>query len=291
MLKKDMPTGVILFDGKSRLDGTEIVAIATGFKSVNNHKTGKMIQVWILPKNIHPCEARRNGQDKSICGDCKHRDFKSCYVEMLRGPVTIYRAYKAGSYVKYNKKKHLELFRDKYVRLGAYGDPVAIPLVSIEKVCQVAAGWTGYTHQWKRAKAQSYKKYLMASVDTTKGFHKEFIQAQTKGWRTFRATTADDNVVHANEFVCPASKEGGKKLTCQQCGACSGSMSNRPSPVIQVHGFDYKIRNFTKGMKCIKNKKKWRRIDFETPKTNPIDIEITEIDKEIEKEKEIVLTS
>jgi len=273
-----MPYGVILFEGKSRLNGKPIVAIATGFKGNNNQKTGKMLQLWILPKEIHPCDARVNGEDFSICGDCKHRDFKSCYVEMLRGPVTIWRAYKAGRYPKYDRKKHLELFENKYIRLGAYGDPVAIPLVTIEKVCAVAAGWTGYTHQWRRAKAQSYKKYLMASVDTTKGYHLELIQALKKGWRTFRATTADDTVIHANEFICPASKEAGKVTNCQECGACCGSFSKRPNPVIQVHGFDYKITYFSKGMKRIKNKKKWRKED----KVNPVKKVLKEIENEIE---------
>ena len=83
MRKKDMPNGVVLFEGKSRLSESEIVVIAAGIKSGNNAKTGNMIQIWIMSKDFHPYEAKRNGQDKSICGECKHRHFKSCYVEML----------------------------------------------------------------------------------------------------------------------------------------------------------------------------------------------------------------
>lgn len=260
MLKKDYPTGVILFEGKSRLDGGEIAVIATGLRTSNNHKTGDMIQVWILSKDVHPCEAKRNGADFSICGDCKHRHFKSCYVEMLRGPVTIWNYYKkGGSYVKYDKKKHLELFRNRYIRFGAYGDPVAVPFVSLEKICQVAAGWTGYTHQWHTSKAKKYKKYLMASVDSMQGYYNEVGKAQKMGWRTFRSTTLDDNVIFHNEFICPASKEAGKLLTCEDCGACKGAFSARPNPVIKIHGFKYKLMNFTKGMKKIKNKKAWKR--------------------------------
>ena len=40
------------------------------------------------------------------------------------------------------------------------------------------------------------------------------------------------------EFVCPASVEGGKRLTCGQCCACDGA-TNSPravSPVINWHG-------------------------------------------------------
>lgn len=279
MLKKDMPTGIILFEGKSRLNKQPIVAIATGFKSVNNHKTGKMLQVWILPKDIHPAEARKTCADFSICGDCKHRQFKSCYVELLRGPITVwnvYKGYKDGDYVKWDSKRHSELFKDSYIRLGAYGDPVAIPLATIEKICKNAAGWTGYTHQWKKAKAKNYKKYLMASVDSIKGYYKEYHKATAAGWRSFRIREQDDTVLFDNEFICPASEEGGKLTTCEKCGACSGAFSKRKNPVIKIHGFRYKIMYYTRGMKAIKNKKKYVH-----KSNNPVQQVVTEIEQEI----------
>lgn len=295
MFKKNIPNGIILWEGQSRIDNTDIVALATGLKRGNNKKTGNVIQVWILAKNIHPCEAKRTGKDFGICGDCKHRHFKSCYVEMLRGPISVYNAYKAGSYVKYNSKKHLMLFKDKVVRIGAYGDPVAIPLATIKKIHKVAKFILGYTHQWKMAKAQSYKPYLMASVDTISGYHKEFHAAISKGWRTFRARSIDDTIIYDNEMICPASAEAGKLTNCHNCGACSGSISNRKNPVIVVHGFDFKTRNYVKGMKAIKNKKKWKRDNpgENNSSENPIDILIEKTQKEIsintiDKQKESV---
>ena len=73
MLKKDLPTGIILSRGPSLLDGGPIVAIANAFKRSENKKTGSMIQVWILREDKHPAEAILDRTDLSICGECKHR--------------------------------------------------------------------------------------------------------------------------------------------------------------------------------------------------------------------------
>ena len=40
--------GYILFEGKSEIDGKDIVVIATGLNvNSNNDKTGSMIQTWL----------------------------------------------------------------------------------------------------------------------------------------------------------------------------------------------------------------------------------------------------
>ena len=47
--------GYILFEGKSEIDGKDIVVIATGLNvNSNNDKTGSMVQTWILCKDIDP---------------------------------------------------------------------------------------------------------------------------------------------------------------------------------------------------------------------------------------------
>jgi len=257
-LKKDMPNGIVLYEGRSRLDGQLITAIATGFKGNNNHKIGDMIQVWILRSNIHPCNAKTDGDDFSICGDCKHKVFGSCYVELKRGPMGIYARYLKDFYPKMHKK-YLSLFHGKHIRWGAYGDPAALPFRIIKKYSDLTVSRTGYTHQWQKSKNSKYKNYLMASVDSTLGYYKEFKKAHDMGWRTFRATTSKDTVIFDNEFICPASKEGGLLTTCQRCNACNGAQNNRKNPIIRIHGTSYKVDHFERGMQALKNKKKYKK--------------------------------
>ena len=49
------PKGFVLHEGESPFDGRLIVSIATLHSS--NRKTGDMVQVWILPKDINPLDA------------------------------------------------------------------------------------------------------------------------------------------------------------------------------------------------------------------------------------------
>jgi len=73
-MKKKAPKGVILYLGKSKIDGKEIVAILT-FES-GNKKTGNMTQVWFIRTDVDPVTAEKEGLDVSICGDCIHRGRK-----------------------------------------------------------------------------------------------------------------------------------------------------------------------------------------------------------------------
>jgi hypothetical protein len=88
-------------------------------------------------------------------------------------------------------------------------------------VANVSAGWTGYTHQWRSCN-EEYRRYLMASCETA--LQRE--QAVSMGWRTFRARLAHEPL-EKGEFSCPASAEEGRRLTCEECGACDGA---KPSP-------------------------------------------------------------
>lgn len=118
------------------------------------------------------------------------------------------------------------------VRMGAYGDPFAIRRAAWDWV-QGADGWTGYTHQWRRANAQWLRAFAMASVDS---LH-ELEMAQSLGWRTFRVRTASQPLA-AREIACPASLEGGNRRQCINCQACDGAGVNasRASVAIVVHG-------------------------------------------------------
>jgi hypothetical protein len=279
------PVGLILYDGKSMIDGKPIVCIATSFLRGENEKTGKMIQTWILRKDIHPCEAVQSGEDKSICGDCKHKHLGSCYVTSYHGPSPIFKAYQRGTY-KPMTMADMVWFNGRKLRLGAYGDPAAVPTYVWHSLCSVAKGWTGYTNQWKTCDP-AIKRYCMASVDSMEGYYKEKMDAVKMGWRTFRTSTPTDNTLFDDEMVCPASHEAGKITDCSNCSACCGCESNRKNPVIKAHGWGWKIQKFVKGMMKIKQKKGWKKEYPSFPriqKNKPV----ISVDKEVEQVKILI---
>jgi hypothetical protein len=84
-----------------------------------------MIQCWILREDVDPVSAERTGQDASVCGDCALRG-NGCYVLLHQAPLQVWRAYHAGCYPPFHKR-HEHLFLGREVRIGAYGDPAAVP--------------------------------------------------------------------------------------------------------------------------------------------------------------------
>lgn len=253
------PQGVILYEGPSLLDGKKIVVISTNFNGSANPKTGDMIGTWILRADENPYSVYWNGDDATICGDCKHRSTESggmgtCYVNVAQAPLNIWKAWKNKRYEKPTIGM-LAYFKDKMIRLGSYGDPMAVPYNVWSAILKDAKGHTGYTHSWKLPHANEYKDILMASVDN----EREAIVARSKGWRTFRVRV-DGEPLMSKEFVCPASIEGGNRLTCETCGACNGGSFNhdetgkfkagRGTVAIIVHGRGYKIDRFKEAMKA-----------------------------------------
>jgi hypothetical protein len=236
------PTGVIIYDGPSEFDGKRIVAIANGFKRNYNSKIGDMIRTWIIRPDVHVVEALNNGEDYSICRDCKHRydKMKSCYVNPMRGPLAVYNAYISNYYVPCTDE-HLKLFEGRELRIGSYGDPAALPIEVWQKFCQLSSGYTGYTHHWLTCNPD-FKYICMASVDNVE----EKIEAQAMGWRTFRVRK-EDGIVLQDEIVCPASNEAGHSTTCQKCCSCCGIGSKQTKNVVIIrHGQNYKIDNYDK---------------------------------------------
>jgi|VirMetMinimDraft_7_1064189.scaffolds.fasta_scaffold00786_15 hypothetical protein len=215
---------MIIYEGPSLLNGDPIVAIATGMVTPStNRKTGPMIQTWILAQNEAPHTAVKSGNDAAVCGDCPARG-KWCYVTTFQGPRSIWESWKRGGYPLFSS----DSFAGKPVRFGAYGDPAAVPFEVWDAIGFQASMVTGYTHQWKTCDPL-HKHYCMASVDT----EAEALEARDRGWRTFRLGTKS----RRDEVICPASEEGGKKLTCMECGACNGTSQGRKSHiVIEAHG-------------------------------------------------------
>jgi hypothetical protein len=125
------------------------------------------------------------------------------------------------------------------LRLGAYGDPAAIPFEVWRALLQATRSWIGYTHSWRVCDPR-FKTIVMASVDTVD----EFVTAGLKGWRTFRIRHRDEPLIAGAEFQCPASDEMGHRTTCAECRLCRGTSSPARSVAIFPHGKPSSLRAF-----------------------------------------------
>jgi hypothetical protein len=226
--------------GKSILDNSDIIVVFTGFsRDSKNTKTGAMIQSWILPHHTNPVDAQRSGADYSICGSCPRRPSlatgaKRCYVKVARAPLQIWKSYHTGRYLPLPESfsQLRSIFSGRVLRLGAYGDPAAVPSSLWASIAATGlAGHTGYTHQWRIPSAQALKALVMASCDS----EMEAMEAQSNRWRTFRVSNKGDYARMRREISCPASKESGHRLTCSTCFACSGNLFGQANVVIQAH--------------------------------------------------------
>lgn len=221
----------IIYRGPSMLDGAPIVAIATYSK--RNKKTGLMLQTYILREDINPLEASKTGADASICGTCPHRGTptddpaakqakgRTCYVILGQGVLVTWRAYQRGVYQPQNPA---DLGRGRMVRVGTYGDPAAVPSEVWDALLSEAAGWTAYSHQ-----AGYRPDMAMQSADT----YQQAVAFWAQGMRTFRVVQSLAEVT-AREVVCPASKEAGRRTTCDACKLCAGLATRSPKSVAIV---------------------------------------------------------
>jgi len=228
------PAGYVIYDGPSMIDGERIIVIVTGILGSRNAKTGKMVQTYIIRPDLHPLEAVRTGADRSICGDCIHRGDgtgkgRSCYVTLIHGPKNVWESYRRGVYPAATAAEVADIVAGKMVRLGTYGDPAAAPLALWEVLTAKAAGWTGYTHQWRTAD-KGWARLVMASADS----QMDAKEAWLRGYRTFRVGAAP---MTGREVNCPASEEAGKRTQCIACKLCMGSTSKAPVSIqIAPHG-------------------------------------------------------
>ncbi len=192
----------------------------------------------------------------AICGDCRHRGVngkgRTCYVSLATGLSTVSRklvkepalahggggggcgngrVVGGGGYPRISLARAAVLVAGKQLRLGTYGDP-AVPLTVWEALLVNAAGWTGYTHQWRTR--PDLASLVMASVDTPE----EHAAAKAAGWRTFRVRRALPSGVEpllTREIICPAGAEGGRKVTCEQCQLCRGNARQAKDIAIVDH--------------------------------------------------------
>lgn len=232
------PRGVILYDGPSALDGRPVLAILTGLARPSaNRKTGAMLQLWILRRDADPVQASAKGKDASVCGACPMRwkTGGSCYVNLGQAPLAVWNAWRRGSYLPATAAELPALVKGRAVRLGAYGDPAALPVAVLEALAAAAGRWTGYTHQWARPAARALQGLCMASCET----EAQALAATAQGWRVFLTRPKGSaGELPAGFISCPASAEAGNRTTCERCGLCNGSRGatdTRRSIAIELH--------------------------------------------------------
>lgn len=221
---------VLLYRGMSLLDpSSEIVVLGT--KNSSNRKTGPMLQTWILRADIDPVRAVTRGTDTAICGTCPHRGDghknRSCYVSVGQGPRQAWLGAKSSAL-----NDPAAYAAGEYVRLGAYGDPAAVPFEFWQTLLSKARGWAGYTHQWHTCDTR-FAQYCMASVES----EQESRDAHLRGWRTYLAATHDA----ANHTLCPSHKG----VQCIDCGYCSGQAGRGSGNIyIIAHGSRAVVNSF-----------------------------------------------
>jgi hypothetical protein len=221
----------IIYNGPSLLDGKPIVVVAT--YSNRNSKTGRVVQTYIIRADINPLEASKTGEDYSICGDCvmrgtptsdperKQAKGRRCYVNLGQGVLIVYKAFLRGVYQTGAAR---DMGRGRFVRVGTYGDPGAVPSHVWDELLSEATTWTAYSHQsgWR-------PDIAMQSADT-------YAQAWAHwraGRRTFRVITGIEHLDKSHEALCPASKEAGQRVQCTACKLCKGGTAAKSIAIVE----------------------------------------------------------
>lgn len=211
--------GAVIFQGASRFDGEPLAVIVTGLDgSSQNPKTGTMAQGWILRADVEPHIAAKDGRDASICGSCPHRydpetGGRSCYVRPHDAPLSIWRAWRRGIYPELSPATVGEHLRatDLPIRIGAYGDPMAVPHRVWSPIVNRAPRVTAYSHAWSyMPHGAAWQKFVMASTDSPE----ELAEARAAGWRSFRIAEEPG----PGEIECPSTRG----VACADCGLCAG---------------------------------------------------------------------
>ena len=219
----------IIYRGSSLSDDKPIFVVATS--GSKNDKTGNMLQTWILRADVEPHIAVKNDDDYTICGTCPHKGGRGCYVTVFQAPLSVFRAAERGSYpdVSGDDAAIAAIGENRKVRVGAYGDPAAVPFEVWEALLSRAVSNTGYTHQaHNKFFDDRLANICMISAETPKQAQKY----HARGWRTFRATS-DTSALLPGEEICASDAYG---ATCEACGKCDGAAKPGKSQVVKIHG-------------------------------------------------------
>jgi hypothetical protein len=205
--------------------------------STTNTKTGDLVQSYIFPASWLLTDAKISTLDDSdSCFDCIHgrNKEKTCYVQ--KGTASWGLSSKVKSLRKLGldnipylssdiEAKLIQGVAGRGLRFGSFGEPILLGEQLVSKLAKSASMWTGYTQRWHVEKWAS--KYFMASVTT-----EALAEASHKlGFRSFFVGATDSK----NFVTCPASKEAGRRSTCDSCRLCMGSSSKAKSIKILPH--------------------------------------------------------
>ena len=224
---------LVLYKGISSLDNeTPIMIVMSGFtKDSSNKKTGPLVQLYILPVHETPKDTYFSGS-KSVCGDCKYNGNNGCYVRWSNLG-SVWKSAKNQSAIPMSLSK--EFLRGLRVRVGAAGDPAAVPTSVWSELLSTCENYTGYTHQWNKEQYQDLQDLFMASVDNAR----ENEKARAFGWSSFFVT---DNEEEAQEegVRCLASAGNtdthGLPTTCATCMLCNGKSHKQKTITEVLHG-------------------------------------------------------
>lgn len=234
-----MYNGRTLWEGHSPVDGAPLALIASGFiRPSENTKTGPMIQVSLVRSDISPNRAVLLGKDDSVCNQCELRPTlvrnsgkksAQCYVQTDKGLNHSWKAFKRGFY----PFAMPSILSGLVVRFGSYGNVSNVPQSILEPLFAMVRRHTCYDHNWHMPDAQWLRRYAMASVSCPSKKQ----EANNLGWRTFRVVRSVGELL-PDEILCPAGKitSLGKKITCYDCGLCSGTMIGAKNIAIVDHG-------------------------------------------------------
>jgi hypothetical protein len=186
-----------------------------------------------LRSDLNPLEASKTGEDFSICGNCtmrgevttdpqrKQAKGRRCYVNLGQGVLIVYKSYLRGVYKEGAAR---DMGRGRFVRVGTYGDPAAVPSHVWDELLSESDTWTAYSHQsgWR-------PDIAMQSADS----HADAIAHWKAGRRTFRVIKDLDHLDKAKEALCPASKEAGRRVQCTACKLCKGSSLAKSIAIVE----------------------------------------------------------
>jgi hypothetical protein len=146
---------------------------------------------------------------------------RKCYVNLGQGVLIVFKSFLRGVY---KEGDPAEMGRGRFVRVGTYGDPAAVPQRVWELLLSDADGFTAYTHQkpWR-------PEIAMQSADS----HAEAVMHWKENRRTFRVIADLGELDKENETICPASKEAGRRVQCAECRLCAGFKQAKSIAIVQ----------------------------------------------------------
>ena len=141
-----------------------------------------MYQTFILRQDIPPHEGFKNGENRSICGNCPHAGWNngSCYIRWFQSPLAVWKCYRRNRYKKFSNDD-LKYLEGSALILGSAGDPAMIPISVFKPLLDRCKTHTGYTHQWMHEWAEDYKGICQASCDGLI----QYVEASSHGWKCF----------------------------------------------------------------------------------------------------------